>query len=35
VKVEGGDLRSWAHHPEAFEKVRFEMGEYLGGAAAR
>ena len=35
VKVEGGDLRSWAHHPEAFEKVRFEMGEYLGGTAAR
>jgi hypothetical protein len=35
VKVAGGDLRSWPHHPEAFEKVRYEMGAYLGGPAAR
>jgi hypothetical protein len=35
VKVAGGDQRCWPHHPEAFEKVRYEMGEYLGGAAAR
>jgi hypothetical protein len=35
VKVAGGDLRCWPHHPEAFEKVRYEMGEYLGGASGR
>lgn len=35
VKVTGGDQRCWPHHPEVFEKVRYEMGEYLGGAAAR
>ena len=35
VKVEGGDLRSWPHHPEAFEKVRYEMGKYLGGVVTR
>lgn len=35
VKVEGGDLRCWPHHPEAFEKVRYEMGAYLGGGAAK
>jgi hypothetical protein len=35
VKVVGGDQRCWPHHPEAFENVRYEMGEYLGGAAAR
>lgn len=35
VKVAGGDQRCWPHHPEAFEKVRYEMGEYLGGTAAR
>jgi hypothetical protein len=35
VKVEGGDQRCWPHHPEGFEKVRGEMGEYLSGAAVR
>jgi hypothetical protein len=35
VKVEGGDQRCWPHHPEVFEKVRCEMGEYLGGATVR
>ncbi len=35
VKVAGGDQRSWPHHPGVFEKVRDEMGEYLGGASAK
>lgn len=25
----------WPHHPEAFEKMRYEMGAYLGGGAAK
>jgi hypothetical protein len=35
VTVAGGDLRSWTHHPEGFEKVRIEMARYLTGAAAK